>query len=143
MSLTYIDPTKHLVRETPVAKTLRRQLKFQDIVTFWSVETGQWILAYWVDKKRRVVEEMEDMGMAFELATPELIQSITSCWRRINWGEKKKRLLSKEADRIRRENDDLAEDQKRWDWAKKQINSRGRNPIPFAFASPVSGGELQ
>ena len=143
MSLTYIDPMKHLVRETTVAKVFRRQLKFEDIITFWSIETGQWILAYWIDKRRRAVEEMEDLGMAFELATPEMVRSITMCWRAIDWKAKKRRVLSKEADRVRAQNDELAEDQSRWDWAKKRLNDRGREPIPFAFGTSIKGGEVQ
>jgi hypothetical protein len=142
MSLTHIDPMKHLVRETPVVKVFRRQLKFQDIITFWSIETGQWILAYWIDKKRKIVEEIDDLGVSFELVTPDLLRSITVCWRTVNWKAKKQRILSKEADRVRAQNDELIEDQSRWDWAKKRLSNRGRAPIPFAFGSPIEGGQV-
>ena len=133
MSLTSIDPMKHLIRETSVAKVFRRQLRFPDIITFWSIETGQ---------KRKIVEEMEDLGAVFELVTPDLLQTITACWRPVDWKVKKHRILSKEADRVRRENDDLIEDQTRWDWAQKRLKAQGKAPIPFAFGTPIKGGRV-
>ncbi len=142
MSLTAIQPTKHVVRDTPTSKLFRRKLGFDDIITFWSMETGEWILAYWVNRRIGLVEEMEDLGMAFEKVTPELIDMICTCWKQVDWGEKKRRLLSRERDRTRKMNDDLAEQQRRWDWAKKRMSERGKNPVPYAFKTPIRGGEV-
>ena len=139
--LTIIRPDRHVVKDTPTARMFRRRLRFQDIFTFWNGETGEFILAYWVDKRRRICEEMEDLGMAFEKVTPELVRMIVTCWKPINWKVKKARLISKEKDRVRNEIDKIQEEQKRWDWAKKRMASRGLKPLPFAFSSPISGGQ--
>lgn len=120
----------------------RRLLRFEDIFTFWNAETGQFILAYWVEKKRQLCEEVEDLGMAFEEVTPEFVQMIVSCWKSIDWKAKKQRLISKEKDRIRNENDKLIEEQDRWDWAKKKLDAQNRKPLPYLFATPVSGGKV-
>ncbi len=141
--LTVINPIKHVVKDTPAAKLFRRKLKFDNVLTFWNGETGQWVLAYWVDKKQHLVDEMEDLGMAFEQVTPDFVKMIVTCWKTVNWKVKKERLLSKEKDRVRKENEGIREQQERYDWAKKQLTARGLKPIPYAFSSPVSGGEVQ
>jgi hypothetical protein len=141
--LTIITPSKHVVKDTSTAKLFRRRLNFEDILTFWNAETGQWVLAYWVDKPRRIVDEMDDLGMSFEKVTPDLISMVVTCWKTVNWKAKKQRLVSKEADRIRKEVDTIQEEQRRWDWAKKQLEAQGKKPLPYVFKSPISGGEVQ
>ncbi len=140
--LTYIVPSRHVVRDTPTAKLFRKMLRFPDIFTFWNAETGQWVLSYWVEKKARLCEEVEDLGMAFEKVTPEFVQMIVSCWKVVDWKAKKQRLLSKEKDRIRIENDKLVDQNERWNWAQKKLIGRNLKPVPYAFSSPVSGGEV-
>jgi len=140
--LTHIVPSRHVVRDTPTAKLFRRTLRFEDIFTFWNAETGQWVLAYWITKKLRLCEEIEDLGMAFEEVTPGFVKMIVSCWKAIDWKAKKQRLISKEKDRIRTENDKLLDQQEHWDWAKKKLVGRNLKPIPYAFSAPISGGEV-
>jgi len=36
----------------------------------------------------------------------------------------------------------LREQQERYNWAKKRMAARGLKPIPYAFASPVEGGQV-
>lgn len=140
--LTIIRSDRHVVKDTPTAKMFRRRLQFEDLFTYWNGETGEWILAYWVDKRRRICEEMEDLGMAFEKVTPDLVSMIVTCWKQVNWKVKKARLIAKERNRVRVEIDKIQEDQKRWDWAKKRLLDRGLRPIPFAFSSPITGGKV-
>lgn len=140
--LTVIRPDRHVVKETPTAKLFRRRLQFEDLFTYWNGETGEWILAYWVDKRRRLCEEMEDLGMAFEKVTPDLVNMIVACWKPVNWKAKKARLISKERNRVTKEIEKIQEEQKRWDWASKQLVSKGLRPIPFAFSSPITGGKV-
>lgn len=142
MSLTTIRADLHLVKDTSISRMFRRRLNFDDILTFWNQETGQWILAYWVNKRTGVVDEMEDLGMAFEKVTPELVQAIVQCWKTIDWSAKKKRLLSKMRDEKRRKDEEIGADQDRWDWMKKRQKARGRQPVPFAFSSPITGGKV-
>lgn len=140
--LTIIQSDRHVVKDTPTAKMFRRRLRFSDIFTFWNAETGEWILAYWVEKRRRICEEMEDLGMAFEKVTPDLVDMIVTCWKPVNWKVKKARLVSKERDRVRNEIEKIQEEQKRWDWAKKKLADCGLRPLPFAFSSTMTGGEV-
>jgi hypothetical protein len=137
MSLTFIQPSKHLVRDTEVTRMFRRRLRCPDIMTFFSGETGQWILARWVDKGKRLVEEMEDLGPIFNLVTPELVSLIVSCYRPVDWGEHKRRLLSRQKDRLVAQQEEVIQDQERWDWLKKKM----QRPLPYAFNSPISGGQ--
>ncbi len=140
--LTIIQPSKHVVKDTPVARMFRRRLNFEDILTYWNGETGEWVLSYWVSKQRRLVDEMEDLGMAFEKVTPDLVKMIVTCWKPVNWKAKKERLVSKEKDRVRNEIDKIQEEQRRWDWSKKRMADRGLKPLPYAFSSPISGGQV-
>lgn len=142
MSLTTIQADRHVLKDTPVARMFRRRLRTDDIVTFWSAETGQWILAYWVDKRVKLVDEVEDLGMAFEKVTPELTQQIVSCWGSVDLKAKKKRLLSKERDRLRKSRDDVMSEQDRWDWAQKKMKDKNINPVPYAFKARIRGGDV-
>lgn len=139
--LTVINPSKHVVKDTPTAKLFRRKLNFPDMLTFWNGETGEWILAYWVSKKQHLVDEMEDLGMAFEKVTPDFVKMIVTCWKTVNWKVKKERLLSKEKTRVRKESESIVDQQERYDWAKKRLENRGMRPIPYAFSGTVSGGD--
>lgn len=80
--------------------------------------------------------------MAFEKVTSDLVEMIVTCWKPVNWKVKKARLISKEKDRMRNEIDRIQEEQRRWDWAKKKMIDRGLKPLPYAFASPMSGGQV-
>lgn len=132
--MTHLQPSIHVVKDTPVAKLFRRRLNCPDIITFFSVVTGQWILAYWMDKRIRVVDEVEDLGANFELVTQELVKQIAVCWGPVNWKAKKQRLLSRYRDQQRNETDTVIENQERYDWLKRRM----KNPIPYAFQVPVA-----
>lgn len=131
--MTFLRPDVHVVRDTYHAKVFRRRLNCPDIVTFFSLETGMWILAYWINRRLRMVDEIEDLGSNFELITKELVQQIVQCWGTIDWGAKKERILSKFRDRERKQTDSLMEQQERWDWLKKRMDK----PVPYAFSSPM------
>lgn len=81
--------------------------------------------------------------MSFEKVTPKLVRMIVDCWKPVNWKVKKQRLVSKEKDRIQKEVEKIQEEQKCWDWASKKLKEKGHRPIPYAFASPISGGQVQ
>lgn len=119
---------------------LRKRLNCPDIVTFWSADTGQWILGYWISRRAGLVDEVEDLGPAFEAVTPPLVEMIAACWKPVNWKEKKKRLMSRERDRIRKRNDQIMEDSERWNWAKGRLSDRGINPVPYMLDSRMTGG---
>lgn len=140
MSVTVIRPDRHVVKDTPAARLFRRRLKCPDILTFFNVETCQWILAYWVVRGRGMVEEIEDLGPTCELVCSDFVNAICQCWGPVDFRKKRQLILGRQRDRIRRQEEDIMEDQKRYDWAKKKLEHRA--PVPYAFYSPMSGGEV-
>jgi hypothetical protein len=139
VSVTVLRPDIHLVKDTPASKFFRRQLRDPDILTFWCQPTGMWVLAYWLSRSKRIVDEMEDLGANFELMTDDLVNMLVSCYGSVDLKRTKKRLLSKNADRIRKQNDDIYESQERWDWLKRKTSHK--SPIPYVFSpSPVERG---
>jgi len=131
MSVTVIDPRVHYVKETGVARFFRRRLRDPNLVTFWHGETGQWILAYWLDRRQKIVDEIEDLGPRFEEVTASFVQMIVSCYGKVDMGRTKKRLIGKHRERIQKQSESICEDQERWDWAKKRTKEKA--PLPYAF----------
>lgn len=140
MSVVFIEPRKHVVKETQVGRMFRRALNFDDVFTYFNVETGEWILAYWVNKTGHLADEVEDLGGAMEKVTPDLVQQIIRCWGHVDWAAKKRRMQSKQRSWDRKKSDAISADQERWDWLKRRYP---KMPIPYMYASPVSGGQLQ
>jgi hypothetical protein len=140
MSVTVLDPRVHLVKETSASRFFRRRLSEPDTLTFWNASTGQWVLAFWVHRGKRIVEELEDLGPNCEGVTPEFVEAITSCYGPVDFKKKKKRILSRNQDNIRKQNETIAEEQEKWDWLKKK--TKDKLPIPYAFSTPMSGGEI-
>jgi hypothetical protein len=118
-----------VVKDTPIARLFRRALNHEDMVTFFSLQTGQWILGYWIGGGKRVVEEMEDLGQAFECVTPAFVQQIKACWKGVDWKAKKRYLVGKQRDKLRQMNDEIMESQEHWDWLKKKM----KTPLPYTF----------
>lgn len=140
MSLTVLNPQVHLVKDTSTARFFRRKLHEPDVVTFWNAETGMWILAFWVHKGKRIVEEIEDLGPNCEAVTPEFVNMIVQCYGPVDFSKKKKHILSRQKDRIRSQIDGILADQERWDWLKKK--TKDKTSIPYAYSTPISGGEV-
>jgi hypothetical protein len=107
-------------------------------MTFWNAETGNWVLAFWVHRGQRIVEELEDLGANCEVVSPGFVSMITEAYGPVDFKKKKRRLLSKNSDNIRKQNDAIAEDQERWNWLKKK--TKDKLPIPYAYDTPISGG---
>ncbi len=131
MSITVLDPRIHYVKETQVCKFFRRILREPSIMTFFHAETENWILGMWVHRRRRVVEEFEDLGTHMEAVTPAFVEMLVSCYGNVDMGRTKKRLLAKNHDRIRRQSEEILSDQERWDWLKKKTEHKA--PIPYTF----------
>lgn len=138
MSVTVLNPHQHLVRETPAAQFFRRRLRDPDMMTFWNQSTGQWILAYWLHKTLRIVDEIEDLGARFENMTQGFIEMIVGCYGPVDLKKTKRRLLEKNRSNIRKQTEDILDQQEKWDWLKKKMS----RPFPYMFSSPVSGGQV-
>ena len=141
MSLVFITPEKHIVKETEAGRMFRRLLKFPDIFTYWNSETGQWVLAYWCNRLGHVADEVEDLGPVMEGLTPQLVQQIVTCWKPVDWGVKKKMMMARAKTFATKQDEKVIQEQERWDWMKKR--TRDKAPIPYAFVPRISGGETQ
>lgn len=140
MSLTVLNPQIHLVKDTSTARFFRRKLNEPDVMTFWHSETGNWILAFWVHKGKRIVEELEDLGPQCQAVTPEFVNMIVSCYGPVDFRKKKKAILSRQKSRIRKQTEDILAYQEKWDWLKKR--TKDTVPIPYAYSTPMSGGKV-
>jgi hypothetical protein len=139
MSTVFITPAKHILKETEIGRLFRRLLKFQDIFTYWNAETGQWILAYWVNRLGNIADEVEDLGMAMELVTPPFVKQIVDCWKPVDWRLKKKMILRRAKNFKTKKDEQIIQSQDTWDWAKKRLGDRA--PIPFGFMPSLKGGQ--
>lgn len=140
MALTVLDPQVHLVKDTSTARFFRRRLSEPDVMTFWHSETGMWVLAFWVHKGQRIVEELEDLGPNCEVVTPDFVNMIVKAYGPVDFSKKKKRILSRERSRVGRQTEAVIQDQERWNWLKKK--TKDKLPIPYAFDTPMSGGAV-
>lgn len=141
MSVVLIDADKHVVKETEAGRMFRRLLKHDGIFTYFNSDTGQWILATWMNRLGRIAEEIEDLGPTMEALTPALVKQIVICWKPVDWRKKKMMILSRNKAFLQRETDKVIQDQERFEWARKRLN--GKVPIPYAFIPRISGGEVQ
>ncbi len=140
MSITVLNPRVHLVKDTAAARFFRRRLSEPDVMTFWNSQTGMWVLAFWMHKGKRIVEELEDLGPNCEAVTPAFVDMIVGAYGPVDFSKKKKRILSRNLTAIRRQNEAIIQDQERWDWLRKK--TKDTLPIPYAFSTPMSRGEV-
>lgn len=140
MSLTVLNPQVHLVKDTSTARFFRRKLHEPDVLTFWHSQTGMWILAFWVHKGKRIVEELEDLGPNCEAVTPGFVRMIVDAYGPVDFGKKKRAILSRQKSRIRKQTEDIVEYQEKWEWLKKRTKEKA--PIPYAYSTPMSGGKV-
>ena len=140
MSLTVLNPRVHYVKDTGAAKFFRRRLSEPDVMTFWHSVTGQWILAFWVHRGKKIVEEIEDLGPNCEAITPEFVRMIVGAYGPVDFSKKKKRVIAKGRAEIRKQQESVLEDQDRFNWLKKRTKDKAS--IPYAFNVPFSGGEV-
>jgi hypothetical protein len=94
-----------------------------------------WVLAFWVHKGKRIVEEIEDLGPNCEAVTPQFVDMIVRGYGAVDFGRKKKRLISRNLANIRKQNDDVMEDQERWKWLKKRTGDVA--PLPYLIDAPA------
>jgi hypothetical protein len=139
MSVVQIDSSKHVVKQTQASLLFQRVLHTPDIFTYFNVETGVWVLAYWLHRQNRLADELEDLGAAFECMTPRLVEDITRCWGPVDWGKKKRAMLAREKRREDKRNEAVIEDQERWDWLRKR--TKDKSPVPYAYYPSIKGGQ--
>jgi len=123
MGITRLIPGIHRVRDTPFARTLRRRLNDPDIITFKHRATNQWILAYWLDRRRGIVDEIEDLGPNFELCQEQLVADLERCRGTVDFKKHKRRVIERRRDHARKMTDDTRELSERHMWLQKKLGT--------------------
>lgn len=128
MGITKIDPRAHLVRDNQHVHFLRRHLRDEDLLTFLNLDTNQWVLAYWVNRDKGIVDVISELGPNFESLTREFVASLERERKSYSADDLKRRLLNRD----RRYQRHLVEEQEQandeWDWAKRRVGDRARVP---------------
>jgi hypothetical protein len=88
----------------------------------------------------QIADEIEDLGGMMEQLTPQLVKQIVDCWKPVDWGKKKKMILARQANFLRKQTEELIEENNRYKWAQKRVASRA--PIPYAYCPRISGGQV-
>jgi hypothetical protein len=137
MGITKLRADKHRVVETSVAHFFRRHLNDPDILTFWNVETGQWVLAYWLHKDQGLVDEIDDLGPAFGEVTSEFVQSLERCRKTYTKEDLRTRYLRGLKQQEHQWDEALYQDQERWDWLRKRTKDKAIVPYMVDVGSPA------
>ena len=133
MSVMVVRRDRHIPKETEIGRFFQRELKCPQMITLWDRTRDMWVLAHWLDPSQTIVEEIEDLGPNFEAVTRDFVSMIRAGWGvGIDWGSHKKRLLSRQKDKLNKQTEEIRESQEEWDWVKRQQRARGHNPLPYA-----------
>jgi hypothetical protein len=87
-------------------------------------------------KPKRIVEEFEDLGPSFEFFTENFTRMIVTSYGSVDLDKVKRRLMSRNKDRINKQTESIMEDQERWDWLRKR--TKDKVATPYTFDCPVS-----
>lgn len=137
MGITQLNPQRHLVRDTPHTHYLRRHLKDEALLTYFNLDTQQWVLGYWIDRNRGVIDEIEDLGPNFERLTRELVKSLERTYAFYTKDDLKKRYLRRARHFEQKMREETAEANEQWNWCKKRTKEKA--PVPWM----VSTGRMQ
>lgn len=140
VSITQIDPSKHVVKDTPAARFFRRRLRCDDIMTFYHRVTGQWILAYWLNRVKHKVDELDDLGHNFELIDQPFVEMIERCWGPVDFKRMKNRVKQREAIRQKAELEEALEAQDMWNWLRRRTKDKAVVPYMLDMGN-ISGGQ--
>lgn len=120
MGIMKIREAVHKIRETEFVRVLRRRLNDPDLITYFNMETGLWVLAYWLSKTDRTVDEIEDLGPNLELATRDLADELERCRQATNFNGIKQKLIAKKRAKHRRFCDDMEKSKDERSWLHKR-----------------------
>ena len=129
MSMVRLRRDRHVIRETPVGRFLRKRLKYPPIFTYFNMETGQWILCFWINKGAGLAYEIDDLGRNFELVTAELVQTFQENLTYVDKKALKDKVVLRAARSKKKKDDEILADQERWDWMKKK--TQHKSPVPY------------
>lgn len=132
-----INPRVHLVRETEAARYLRRELRDDDLVTYFDTEQGKWCVGYWTDKSTGMLGSSGylaklEIGRSL-VFPPQLTREIVSTMRRyrgpVDYKQQAANVRERARAQDRREIDSSMDETERYRWAQKRLQT----PIPYAI----------
>lgn len=139
-----IDRDRHLIRETPQIKFLRRESGIPDLFLYEHAETKAWVVCRWVNQTRRWAEEL------YLVESPaELDQQVAAALRRYRNGqfpdarEYRQQLLAEERANLREWDAEMKEAEDAKDFLRRRIGEDRGDPQWECPSFPVEMGALR
>jgi len=121
----------HLVRETWVSTFFRNKLRDPKIVTYFNRDTGQWVLATWLNKDQGLVTEIDDLGPNFEGMTREFVNSIGMYYTKEILAGIRAKMISQWYAKKRAEEDRAGVHKEQYDWMAKRTKDKVVAPLLY------------
>ncbi|MHC4511295.1 MAG: hypothetical protein ACYTAO_20490 [Planctomycetota bacterium] len=118
---------EHRIIETDFVRHLRRTLRDDSLFTALNVQTGQWFLAYWINKDRGLANDVDDLGPNMEFATRKLVNQLECSRAGVTAEDIKKRFERAVRTGWQIETEEAQERREVQDWVQKKSGS----PIPI------------
>ena len=108
-------------------RQLRRSLRDESLFTAYNTETGQWFLAYWINKDRGLANDVDDLGPNMEFATRKLVKQLEQSRAGVTATDIKKRFEKAVRRGWEIETEEAQERSEVSDWVQKKSGS----PVPI------------
>ena len=127
MGIFTIDKAVHRIIETDFVRMLRRELRDPYLFTAINLETGEWFLAYWVNRDKGLANDIEHLGIDFSGATRKLVHELRASRKGITGADIKKRFAQVSKRRYEIEVEEGNEYDEMQNWLQKKSGS----PVPI------------
>lgn len=100
-----VVPGTHRVKDTEVARFLRRELREPTLFTMWHCQSQKWCLCYWIHEGHHKADLIQEAGDVFEKGpqiSPEDVSTLRLMHRTPDFQRIKKRLVAAEQDELRK-----------------------------------------
>jgi hypothetical protein len=117
---------KQRLQDLDLTRFLRKELNDPELLTFWDVDTQQWVLAYWVHKDQGVVNVIEHLGTDLSYVDRAWVKNLKASKAGLTCAEIKDRLITSAKAQYAAEQAELEEYNAVQDWVQKKSGS----PVP-------------
>ena len=118
-----VDLSEHAIIDTECVRHLRRHLHDESLFTAFNTVTGQWFLAYWINKDRGLANDIDDLGPNMEFATRDLIRQLERSREGVTADDIKKRFFDAQMRNVEFETEGAQERQEVQNWVQKKSGS--------------------
>jgi len=143
--INVLDREKHLVREIPAARFLRKELGEPDIFIYEHAKTRAWVVSHWVNKARGWFEELQLCNDPADIDRP-MVESL-KLWKHAatpTVREYREQLRSEEQSKLREQADRQEEAEDHMKFVRRKLGKSETDPGFQTAAFPVvkEGGAL-